>query len=60
MGKFWEFISFEKIIPSAFDKYFPRPKIYSKICFLTLEIGKNNIGDREDWRISERRKLKEC
>lgn len=39
-------------MPSAYDKYFSRPKIY----FFKLDIWRNNI-DRKDWRILERGKL---
>lgn len=43
-------------MPSAFDKYFPKLKIY----FPGLEIGRNNIRDKADLRILERGKVKEC
>lgn len=41
---------------SAFDKYFPKPKMR----FPGLEIGRNNIGDKAEGRVLERAKVKEC
>lgn len=41
---------------SAFDKHFPKPKMH----FPGLEIGRNNTGDKADWTVLERTKVKEC
>ena len=45
----------KKFISSAFDNYFPKPKIY----FPVQKIGKDNIRDKVYWK-NPRKRESEC